>query len=158
MPKKAVSKKAKFRTRLAIAAAVTVVGALLLACGVGGKTSPTGDGAQVGTGSGQPVIAEPSYHIPAAADFTLTIKILEKQCFGSAGCLIDYRIELAYNGTVPLDPKTTYEVTYEVRGGTDTKINTLEVTGAEYERDNKESLQTKSSKNELTAVVTSVTR
>jgi hypothetical protein len=61
---------------------------------------------------------------PTGKDFRLGIKILEKSCFGSAGCNITYRIEVAYDGPT-LDPDRTYEVIYEVRGGDDgPKINT----------------------------------
>jgi hypothetical protein len=33
------------------------------------------------------------------SDFEIGIKILEKKCFGSAGCSVIYRIKLKYVGT-----------------------------------------------------------
>jgi hypothetical protein len=83
------------------------------------------------------------------------VKTLEKQCFGSAGCNVTFRIEVGYNG-LPLDPATTYEVTYEVTGGEDPLINTLEVTGENASVPQEETLGTASSDAELVATVTDV--
>jgi len=116
------------------------------------------DGPQMQTStSAAPAAAAPkaSFYQPQPADFVLTAKVLEKSCFGSAGCNVQYRIEVTYNGA-PLDPSKTYEVTYEVNGGEDPEINTLEVTGTKYSADDRESIGTKSSKTELTVTVTSV--
>jgi hypothetical protein len=51
---------------------------------------------------------------PEPSDFELTVKTLSKQCFGSAGCSITYRIQAGWDGSY--DPDRTYEVVYEVRG------------------------------------------
>jgi hypothetical protein len=37
------------------------------------------------------------------SDFEIGIKILEKRCFGSAGCSVTYRIKLKYVGTQELN-------------------------------------------------------
>lgn len=98
----------------------------------------------------------PTYSVPKAKDFKVTIKVREKQCFGSAGCNVTYRVELAWNQTY--DPAVTYDVTYEVRGGEDGPVvNTLTVTGDEYQRDSEELVSTRSTKTKLSAVVTDVT-
>jgi hypothetical protein len=101
--------------------------------------------------------AEPAAveYAPVAKDFKLTIKTLTKQCFGSAGCNVTYRVELGYTGP-DLNPDTTYEVTYEVKGAEDPIIGTLTVTGDEYERPSEELASTKSSKAKLTVTVTDV--
>lgn len=106
-----------------------------------------------------PVVNEgPTYATPTPADFTITVKILEKECFGSAGCLITYRIAPEYVGA-PLDPSVTWLVTYEVRGVEDgPQINTFEVTGDEASFDAEESADTPSSKTKLTAKATQVLR
>jgi hypothetical protein len=84
------------------------------------------------------------------------VKTLSKQCFGSAGCNITYRIEVGYDGP-PLDPSNTYEVVYEVRGGEDgPQVNTLTVEGDQSSVDSEESISTSSAGRKLTAVVTSV--
>lgn len=98
----------------------------------------------------------PTYSVPKAKDFKVTIKVREKQCFGSAGCNVTYRVELAWNQSY--DPAVTYDVTYEVRGGEDGPVvNTLTVTGDEYQRDSEELVSTRSMKTKLSAVVTDVT-
>lgn len=93
---------------------------------------------------------------PKPRDFELTVKTLSKQCFGSAGCNLTYRVEVGYDGP-PLDPSNTYEVVYEVRGGEDgPQINTLTVEGDQSSVEREESISTSSSGRKLTAVVTSV--
>ena len=41
---------------------------------------------------------------------------VEQECFGSAGCNVRFRVELAYLHHEPLDPTGTCEVTYETEG------------------------------------------
>ena len=163
-------KKSRRWFLIALAAVLVCCGLPVLAAGVidatglSGGNPLTGRPAQFGTGDAdpvdpQPAAPKPDFHTPAVADFKLTVKVLEKQCFGSAGCLITYRVELIYDATNGhLDPSVTYEVTYEMRGGEDPKINTLRVTGTEYRGDERETIRTPSSKAEVTAVVTSVSR
>jgi hypothetical protein len=103
----------------------------------------------------EPAVDEPTFATPKPRDFTLTVKVLRKENFGSAGSLIDYRIVADWKGTY--DPDKTYEVTYEVRGGEDgPKVNTMTVTGDEYQRETEESISTSSVGQKLTARVTSV--
>lgn len=102
-----------------------------------------------------PVTAPPAV-APKPSDFELTVKTLSKQCFGEAGCNITFRIEVGYDGPT-LDPDTTWEVTYEVRGPEDgTQINTLTVTGDQSSVNQEEMASTKSSATKLKAVVTDV--
>jgi hypothetical protein len=96
-----------------------------------------------------------TYDTPTKSNFKLAVKILRKQCFGSAGCNITYRIDVTYAG-VELDPSATYEVTYEVKGGEDPIVNTFEVTGDSASVQQEEMASTKRSADKLTAVVTSV--
>ncbi|SCG76588.1 hypothetical protein [Micromonospora coxensis] len=95
------------------------------------------------------------YDEPTKKDFKLAVKVLRKQCFGSAGCNISYRIDVTYTGS-GLDPAKTYEVTYEVRGGEDPMINTFEVTGDTASVPQEEHGSTRRSGDKLTAVVTDV--
>lgn len=101
---------------------------------------------------------EPSYHDPAVDDFTLEPKILSQECFGSAGCLVEFRVELTYikDFGQGLDPDITYEITYELHGAEDPYINTLELTGTQYSTEESESVSTVSSDAELTIEVVSV--
>ncbi|MGN9918457.1 hypothetical protein [Micromonospora palomenae] len=97
----------------------------------------------------------PTYETPTKNDFKLKVKVLSKQCFGSAGCNITYRINVTYTGT-GLDPSKTYEVTYQVKGAEDPIINTFEVTGDSASVQQEEMASTKRSGDKLTAVVTDV--
>jgi hypothetical protein len=100
-------------------------------------------------------VAEPTFATPKPRDFTLTVKVLEKTNFGSAGSNITYRIVAGWNGTY--DPDKTYEVTYEVRGGEDgPAVNTMTVTGDEYQVEDEEFISTATVGQKLTARVTSV--
>lgn len=100
--------------------------------------------------------SEPAYGTPIALDFKLTVKVLTKSCFGSAGCNLTYRIDVSYDGPT-LDPSKTYEVLYEVRGGEyGTEAKRFTVTGTEFFGANEEYASTKTRKTTLKAVVTQV--
>ena len=104
-----------------------------------------------------PPAPEPSYATPKASDFDLTVKVLEKTNFGSAGSSITYRIEADWPA-MTYDPDKTYEVVYEVRGGEDgAQINTMEVTGFDYQVEAEEFISTPTVGSRLTAKATSVT-
>jgi hypothetical protein len=100
---------------------------------------------------------QPAFHEPSKSDFDLTIKTISKECFGSAGCNITFRVKLAYDSSAgQLDPDKTYELTYKIRGGDEPLTNTLEITGEDYSTDQEEFIGTSSSTAKLTAVVTDV--
>jgi hypothetical protein len=134
-----------------------------LAVGSVGNESTSSDTGRVATATDRSATAAtptptepPTPVVPKAEDFTLTVKTLEKTCFGSAGCSITYRIDVGYDGPT-LDPSNTYEVVYEVRGGEDgPQINTLTVEGDQSSVDSEETISTSSASRKLTAVATSV--
>jgi len=96
-----------------------------------------------------------TYDTPEPSNFELTVKTLSKQCFGSAGCNVTYRIKAGWNGTY--DPAKTYEVVYEVHGDeSGPQTNNFTITGDEYQVSQEESASTRSSGVKLTARVTSV--
>ena len=85
------------------------------------------------------------------------MKTLQKQCFGSAGCNVTYRVGVDYTGTGALDPAKTYEVTYEVRGVEDgPAVNTLTIEDGQASVDSEEIASTPSSATKLTVKVTGV--
>lgn len=99
-----------------------------------------------------PAVVEP----PKAADFRLAVKILRKQCFGSAGCNVTYRIDVTYLGAAPL--QGTWLVTYQVSGVEDgPAINTFTVEADSAQVESEEIASTPSSKTKLTAKATDVT-
>lgn len=100
--------------------------------------------------------SEPEYDEPTADSFELSVKTLQKKCFGSAGCNVTFRIEVAATDPMmSLDPSKTYELTYEIEGSEDPYINTLTIQGDGYEVDSEEFVSTASDV-ELEAVVTVV--
>lgn len=91
----------------------------------------------------------------AATDLTLTPKITKKQCFGSAGCNVQIKVEVGYDGPT-LSEDDTWEVTYQVTGDESGPIvGTFELTGTKYDQD-EISLSTKSSKTKISVKVTDV--
>ena len=88
-------------------------------------------------------------------DFKLDIKVLTQKCFGSAGCVLSYRVSPTYLGRTPLTG--SYEYTYSVTGGKNgPQINTLISRGNDVTI-NEESASTSSAEAVLTATVTRVT-
>lgn len=98
------------------------------------------------------------YMTPIAADFEVDLKILSKQCFGSAGCDIEYRPTLSMLlAPGSLDPAVTYDVTYVVRGDVSGPItDTITVTGDQYDEPDSNVVQTPSQRTKLIATVTGV--
>lgn len=96
-------------------------------------------------------------HVPTVKDIVLKVKVTKKQCFGSAGCLVDFRIDtLTYTGE-DMDKNQAYEVIYEVKGLKDPYTNTLTLNGdGSFEFEKEESGQTATTKVALKAVVSSV--
>jgi hypothetical protein len=85
----------------------------------------------------------------------LTPKVKDKQCFGSAGCNVTVKLDMAYDGPT-LAEDETWEVTYELRGGEDgPTIGTFEVTGKSYTVP-EESVSTPNKNTQLTVKVTDV--
>lgn len=90
-----------------------------------------------------------------AKNVKLTTKVLEKDCFGSAGCNLTVRVDL---GDLPAGTPedASFEVTYELRGTSDgSTVGTISVEEGRYDT-NEEYVQTSSSSKKVTAVVTDV--
>lgn len=93
---------------------------------------------------------------PEAGDFAIGITVLEKECFGSAGCLVTFRIKPTYKGTSVLDDTTTYTVVYEIAGGDEPQVNRFTITGDTASFPAEEMIRTPSSSAKLVAKATSV--
>jgi hypothetical protein len=101
-----------------------------------------------------PTTPAPSY-TPTPSDIKLKPKVIDKECFGSAGCNVVFKVDLTYGGSA-LDEATTWLVTYEVTGVQDgPMIGSLELTGETFTA-SEEITQTKSSKSKITIKVTDV--
>lgn len=171
------------RTTLFTAAVVTALG-LLTACGAGGNL---GVAVQQAAGTpAAPATSVPSYQprgsCPALqegqscvngqlvdtpppsidpAKFTMTLKVLSKQCFGSAGCSVEVIPDdsLKYDG--PQSDLTYYSggcsLTYEIDGDESGEIvQTAESSGTGSWQVRSTALSTASSKTKISAKVTDV--
>src|SRR5690554_6373880 len=136
-------------------------GAIATALSIDVDTTPPGsvdrDVDAGGDTADRPAPAQPVYDDPEPADFSLAVKVLSKQCFGSAGCNVEFRIELTQeNPDKFFDPDATYEITYEVKGGDDPYINTLTVQGGTYQVQETEFISTPSGDSELRAEIVEI--
>lgn len=149
------------RKRYVIPAAVAGV-ALVMACG-GAPDGPSkplaAAGAPAATGQAAPP-AEPAgarYDEPKAANFRVKVKVTEKQCFGSAGCVITAKTSLGIVDKLNLDPSVTYELTYEVLGDDSGPIvGSMEITGDQYSGGDTKHFSTASSATKITARITGI--
>jgi hypothetical protein len=76
-----------------------------------------------------------SFDTPALADFKLQVKELSRQRFGSAGDLVEYRVQLVQVRDRSYDPDKEYELSYKITGGEDgPETQTMLIRGDEYEQ------------------------
>lgn len=117
------------------------------------------------TAPAEPAAAEPTgapaeggpaeEYVPKPSDFKIGIKIRDKECFGSAGCNVTYRIDPEYVGDQPL-PNGEIEVAYEVSGAEDEIISLFTISDGSASFDEEEDTSTSSSGAKLEAKVTDV--
>lgn len=89
-----------------------------------------------------------------AKDLRLTVKVNKKDCFGDAGCNVEYQIKMAAAESVPAQDCA---ITYQVDGLEDSQIGTLQLhADGKYEQESFQAGQISSSSRKLTAKVTSV--
>jgi hypothetical protein len=171
------AKQKRFGLALFLPAVLAAVVALLAGIGIGawggaGWTAPAptvtvtetvGAPVEGGGASTEEPTKEPepeptgATYNPNPRDFKIGIKILEKQCFGSAGCSITFRIVPSYVGNQSLPAEGTTKVTYLVTGGEDPITNTFEMDGkGTVTFDEEEFVDTSSSSKKLVAKVTEV--
>jgi hypothetical protein len=135
---------------------IAVVGAF----GFGAAVVWLGSTDTTGTPAAQQSTAEPTepaQFTPKKSDFEIGIKILEKQCFGSGGCSIAYRIKPKYVGTQELPDEGTIEVSYLVTGDeSGPRQNTFEMVAGQAKVDQEEFAGTPSSGTVLKAKVIEV--
>lgn len=92
---------------------------------------------------------------PTEAEIHLPVKVLSKECFGSAGCNVSVRVMFEVPDVSKLQG-ADFEVTYSLEGGTDgAVVGTFEVRNGRYNAPTSV-VQTESSSDEITATVTDV--
>lgn len=159
-PKPAKSKAVPILLGVLGVAVALVVGLLITLSRTvadGAPEAGAGPAAAVDTGATTTAVTDPGRtgYIPKISDFELTAQIVDKDCFGSAGCSVTFRPDLTYVGQ-PLDSDTTWLVIYEINGVEDApQVGNIEVTGPNYEGQ-EEFVDTASTKSKITLKVTSV--
>jgi hypothetical protein len=90
---------------------------------------------------------------PRATDFTLNVVETQRDCFGSAGCNVQYRIVPTYVGMGSV-PKGSYTLLYAVSGLSDSKTGNIAVSNGRFSTES--GFGSSEQGNTLTASVTQV--
>ncbi len=92
-----------------------------------------------------------------ASDVKLSLKTIDKECFGSAGCNLQVQVQAKHAGGYgTFKSPDTWLVTYEITGGEDGPvIGSFEISDSSYDM-NTESVSTRSSKVKLSVKVVDV--
>lgn len=153
---------------LAVVAVIAVVAAaaslvVVLASG-GNKPSTSGEGTapfgalratETTTSTTTTTTTTRQPYVPQPADFELEVKILEQECFGSAGCLVTFRLSVAYNGGTIYDGEGPYTVVYSLTGTDDPFVGRFTLL-SQYEFEASEENVSTPQGPKLTATVTEV--
>jgi hypothetical protein len=114
------------------AGAIGLLGAALTACApvTNGSLHTTYHSANNGPGSSY-TAAAPSSPVdsgvlPTPADFQIKVLVTKQDCFGSAGCNVQYEIDPIYIGYATLTKKT-FRVFYSINGGDSPKSDSFTV-------------------------------
>lgn len=109
-------------------------------------------------GAGVVPTSEPAAARLSARDLKISPKIKSKQCFGSAGCLLEYSVNLTLTSSARI-ASDDCEVTYEVGGFKDgAQVHTLTLhRDGTFEQDAYQSGDTSGSSRKLTTKITDVT-
>jgi hypothetical protein len=144
--------------RKILAGLAVLLAGFVIACGASGSDEPApgNNRKPVSAATQASPTPEPPTVAPVPADFALKVVTLSKQCFGSAGCNVTYRIEVTYNGA-PVDAGKEYTVTYAVTGPEGgPQVNNFKLRGDQVEYPSEEYASTPSTRTVLTARVTQV--
>ena len=118
-------------TVIIVAVGSWIIGILMGALGGTGTTtgpvmtSASPSVSQQASNTGTEAASQPTAsarHTPDASDFSVSLKIIDKQCFGSAGCNMDYRPKITAEDLSALPSSGTAEVSYKITGGSDGPI------------------------------------
>jgi hypothetical protein len=92
--------------------------------------------------------------LPQPSDFTLNVIELSRDCFGSAGCNITYRINPVHTGSGSLDGQS-FTLIYQVEGGDNPKTGNIKVVNGKFNTE-QDFISTSSSSAQITATVTQI--
>lgn len=93
----------------------------------------------------------------SAKSWQLSLKIKSKECFGSAGCSVEFTPRLKWMGPGPKpEEDSSYDITYEVKGPEDGAITgTISTHGTHYD-DDTTYVSTSNSRVKLTVKITQI--
>jgi hypothetical protein len=92
--------------------------------------------------------------LPTPEQFKLDVVIVEKDCFGSAGCNVMYDIDPTYTGPESLQG-TSFTVVYQIDGGDEPQTGNFTVTNGKTSG-HRDLIDTPSASSTLAAVATKV--
>lgn len=154
----------KHRKAKIIGAAVAagIVGVCVLGVALNHSAPPPATGSKPGGNGVSAQAVEPSpepspaMYTPVPKDFTIAVTVLSKQCFGSAGCNLTFRVKPAYSG-LPLESSQNFRVLYTVTGDqSGPQTNSFTMAGTDASVTSEEIAETASSGVVLRATATEV--
>ncbi|SDK19977.1 hypothetical protein SAMN04487820_105202 [Actinopolyspora mzabensis] len=139
---------------------LATIGALVLAvAGCSGGPAPNGPdhgGTSTPMVTPSPTTTEQALKpLPAADDLKLSMRVLSKKCYGSAGGLVEYQVDVAYTDVTPISELRPATVTYRATGGEAEQIDSTRLRDGKYGV-NRSSVQTPSSSTTLKIEVVDV--
>lgn len=159
-------KPPKRRIALVLTSAFVVISAAIVGSGVIGwsigksETKTTSEHSRVDSqGTAETTTTAPPRpkKTMTPRDFDLEVTILEKKCFGSAGCNVQYDIQPVYTGNSVSDlTGQSLKVIFEVSGGDSDQVGNFTVDGMDIRMRESYSISTPSEGSEITAEVVRV--
>lgn len=151
--------------RVAAGVALAVVAALIIGGLVIGRDDDDGGGSVLADRSTSTTVRRTTttkdfFVEPTPSDFSLEVTLTDKQCFGSAGCSLHYRVDLTYTGLgglAALQGHGPWTIIYSVEGDEDgSQVGSLELSGDGQYQDRERSMSTANDGVVPTATVTEV--
>lgn len=107
----------------------------------------------------EPEKPSPIYDSLDENSFSLDLRTTERQCFGTAGCLVTVEPNLTYLGdSEDIDPDAVYEITYEIHGDESGPVmDTMELSNQTDLSYSESRISTGSSSTKVTIEITAVT-
>lgn len=110
-----------------------ILAGLALAAGLAGCVMPPAGTHSLGSstyGSAPTAVTTVDEPLPMASNFRLQVIETKRDCFGSAGCNVQYRVIPSYGGGPT--PKSSFTLLYQVVGLDDTKTGSIAVAGGKF--------------------------
>ncbi|QVI24275.1 hypothetical protein KHQ06_16800 [Nocardia tengchongensis] len=150
-------------SRRLIAVGSLAAGLIMTTAGCGSNTTPPAVVATPGPARAITTVAPKPAFRPTPDQISLSLKVVKKTCYGSAGCNVFVQIDPSFGFSEDIPAGQKWTVIYEIDGGEDgPKTNSFVIsrgsaTGqVNYRFDKKELVSTSGPNDVLTAIVTDV--